>query len=378
MALSRDCVQQLLIDSSYRDRAQFPYPSSFDVTIKGPVTYYSDPVGIGFPIYADTGSSTGYTGGTPGYLSLSTGIPITYFEDRMLGQYVEVINRSTLAVKGYSTVLGFTSGGPPTTGIYTSTPISNTASGDGIFIRQIKQAPANRFLSSGPLATGTTSITIPSGSVSTGSYLANIAGMSNLQPQVYRITNVTGSTATISPGLKSNANTNDIIEIYNTQDNEFGLTAPGGISNRTSAVNHEIKLEWLRFPRHPLFVNEVVTGSISLPITVSNYSYLIVEFKNRNEGSSNVIQSNNNNIKRAQFIVPVEDNSTNIGQFYTLRSSAVITMKYNPSEPIHFSVYLPNGLPIRFDPNDELGSTLSLPNPDMQISALFSIKRVLT
>ena len=146
------------------------------------------------------------------------------------------------------------------------------------------------------------------------------------------------------------------------------------MGSRSSASNHQIKLEWIRIPRQPLFVHNVTDPSIIK--TVNDLNYLTIQFRNTTDVFGNLIQSNNPLLSKSQFVVPVEDTSTTVGKFFTLKTSSVITIKYNPQEPIHFGVYMPNGNQIRFDPDDYHVGAIT-PNPDLQITALFTVKRII-
>jgi hypothetical protein len=90
----------------------------------------------------------------------------------------------------------------------------------------------------------------------------------------------------------------------------------------------------------------------------------------------NSIYSNNPNATSAVFRVPIYDVQNPIASaFVKLDGDGMTqTLKFKPNDNIFFSVRLPNG---------ELFKTIELdryspqqPNPDIQISALFSFKRL--
>lgn len=408
MSLASDYGQQILVDSTFRNRSQFPYPSSFEVTVKPQNTSPTDPIGDGYLLYTDvvgpgpTGVPYATVVGND-MVGLVTGIsPLTY-EDRLLLQYIDFLDPTTRRSLGTSQVTGF---GPratttsPITYFFIKPPITNGAAviinGTLALFRQRKSRPAYSGLATVITAIGGTSVTIPGGSNVDGAYVGmylrdvqtavppgahSWAGASLYPPNVYRITAYTGSThiATISPPYNDAGGIaiGDQLEIYNVADNEVGASVMGSISNRSTMVNHEITLEWIRIPRHSLNVYEVSTITPNEIITVNSFIYLIVEFHNKSFGSTNVVQSNSSHTRKAQFIVPVEDLSTSVGKFFTLRGKTIV-MKFDPSDTLVFKVTLPDGNLIKFDPEDETGASLAIPNPDMQISALFTVKRVLT
>lgn len=382
MALSGDHVQQILLDSTYRNRKTFPLPTEFESTVKSDNSPYpNDPVGVGYIVHSDTVGLAGYDNTTsPNRINLTTGI--SDYDNKILGKHIEILNPLTFAVKGVSIVAGF-SNDIPHSYIYTYNPIPGVLPGDLVFIRQISATPLVRLRPLAVVLAGENSFQCLGGSNKSnaykGMYIRKVNGTLGSDHRVLSYdVSTSPPTITFSPGVEVGGYApTDFIEVYNIQDNECGLSTIGSVANRGTPVNHEIRLEWLRIPRHPLYVNNLNDSIASLPINVNSFSYLIVEFKNKSHGSSGVIQSNNKSIKKAQFLVPIEDLSTGIGKFYTLRSQSSIIVNYNPNDTIYFSVKTPTGLHICFDPEDEDPNSLMLPNPDMQVSALFSIRRLL-
>lgn len=385
MALSGDHTYQVFLDSTYRNRQNFPHPTEFETTVKPEQSSNAnDPLAIGYALFKDT--VLGYDStATPDRVQLTVGIDALK-QNSLLGKYIEITN-STYDHKGTSKVVGFsdnTSG--PSMYVYLSPAINNVISGDLIFIRQIQQCPLIRFNPTTALAAGSTSFLFLGGNKKDNAYKGLF--FKNISKPVsddYRIVsssyNSTTSLTTInfSPPLETGGFlVTDFVEIYNVSDNECGMNEIGSVFNRGSPVNHEIRLEWLRIPRHSLYVANDKDVPKSQTITVNNFSYLLVEFRNKSFGSSRIVQSNNKHVKNCQFVVPIEDLSTTLGKFYTVRSSSSIITPYNPNDIIKFSVKLPNGQSIQFDPDDEKQDTLELPNPDMQVVAMFSIKRILT
>lgn len=380
MALSGDHVQQVFLDSTYRNRKKFPHPTEFESTVKPEQSINpSDPVGIGYALFKDIVASYDNTT-TPNRIQLTSGI--AGYENRLLGRQVE-ITTPAYALKGTSHVVGFTTGSPIMY-IYLSTPINNVMLNDIIFIRQLQSSPLLRVNPTAPVALGATSFQVAGGSNKAdaykGMFFRNVSTMGSDHRIIsYDISTFPSPTITFAPAINEPAGflVTDFIEIYDISDNEGGMNEMGSVANRGSPTNHEIRLEWLRIPRHPLYVANDVDVPPSSPLTVNNFSYLLVEFRNKSFGSSRIIQSNNRYIKNCQFIVPIEDLSTGLGKFYTVRSPCTIITPYNPNDIIKFSVKLPNGQSIQFDPDDEQHDSLSLPNPDMQITAMFSVRRLL-
>ena len=382
MALSGDYKQYIFLDSSHRDRTKFPNSSRFDVYMKSQEEKSpSDPVGKAFVLYQSL--ITSYTSAPVDFVTLNTPINEQFFENNLISKYVEILDPLTLTIRGTANVAGVNfplNTVNPYDRIYLTNSISGVLPGDMIYIRQITSMPKFRFISLAAYVIGTTSIVITGGSSTTGDYVGSYLAVTTVPFQLssYRIVAYNGATkiATISPGLNAFAIIGSVIEIYEVLDNDPGLSSPGSI--RGSAVNYEIRLEWIRIPRQPLFVFDLNSPGVVDPASsdklINNSPYIYITFKNKTSGSSNVIQSNNKNTRASQFIIPVDSTNTELYKFFTLSSGYTITTKFNPTEPIEFGVYLPNGSLVIFDPNDERYG-LTVPNTDLQISALFSIKR---
>jgi hypothetical protein len=112
---------------------------------------------------------------------------------------------------------------------------------------------------------------------------------------------------------------------------------------------------------------------------IAYYPYIYVELSNisgSSSGMKNSIYSNNPNATSMVFRVPIYDvqNPTN-SSFVKLDGDGMTqTLKFKPNDSIFFSVHLSNGELFKTLEN-ETYAPLS-PNPEIQISAAFSFKRV--
>jgi hypothetical protein len=368
MALSSRSEQSLLLDSTYRNRIQNPRPTEFISTSRVTTEQPRDPVALGYPLYSTTLNGT-YTAGTPGYVTLTTGIPATFGEDKLLNHYLEVVDPGSLAVKGSARVIGFGSATPYVV-VYLETALTNTANLDLVYIRQYQSSPYRRFFSAA-FAAGVSTITYSlAGQELVNMFLRNITGGVG----AYRVISVvTGTSFTIQPPLTAGVNLNDILELYQVKDNEPGFNISIG-GAQSGQVNYEISLEWVRFPRQPIYVNEAAS---SLALGINRFPYLVVELRNQGEGTRGAIMSNNPGILKGKFAVTIEDDSTSTGKFYTLKAGNKVTAKFNPTLPVYFAIFLPDGSPLYFDADDEGGAGLAKPNPDFQVSALFTLRQTL-
>jgi hypothetical protein len=102
------------------------------------------------------------------------------------------------------------------------------------------------------------------------------------------------------------------------------------------------------------------------------YPYVYVSISNTSLGTLSLINSNNPNSQRVVFRCPIGDtDNPDIATFIKLRSEQIQTLEFNIYEDIIFEVFLSNG---------KLFKTLILdtispipPNPNFQISAMFKI-----
>ena len=154
-------------------------------------------------------------------------------------------------------------------------------------------------------------------------------------------------------------------------DNHNPFVYTGSITSQQEMACYQIELMDIILP------NKILNCGFGSRIAF--YPYLYVELTNisgSSSGTRNAIYSNNPNATRAVFRVPIYDVQNPIASaFVKLDGDGMIqTLKFKPNDNIFFSVRLPNG---------EVFKTLEAekyspyePNPDIQISALFSFKRL--
>ena len=133
---------------------------------------------------------------------------------------------------------------------------------------------------------------------------------------------------------------------------------------------------------HIELLNVILPNKIlncALGSRIAYYPYVYIEITNisgSSAGMKNVIYSNNPNATRMVFRAPIYDvQNPNNSAFVNLDGDGMMqTLKFKPNDNLFFSVHLSNG---------ELYQTLEketysplAPNPEIQISASFSFKRV--
>ena len=165
----------------------------------------------------------------------------------------------------------------------------------------------------------------------------------------------------------TNASPFQIFQFSSDTHNPFVYTG----SMQQEIVCYQIELLNLIIPNKIL--NCGVGGRIAF------YPYIYVELSNisgSSSGMKNSIYSNNPNATSMVFRVPIYDvqNPTN-SSFVKLDGDGMTqTLKFKPNDSIFFSVHLSNGELFKTLEN-ETYAPLS-PNPEIQISAAFSFKKV--
>lgn len=152
-------------------------------------------------------------------------------------------------------------------------------------------------------------------------------------------------------------------------DQYVPLNYSGSTVSQDQLVCYEIELLNLILPNLELNTTRVLT---------SFYPYIFVELSNNNSFSKNInaLYTNNQYGQSALFAVPISDvNSPETSQFLNLNNcKSIQTIKFKPNDALHFRVFLTNGE--TFTPYLKDTIPPMVPNPLVQISAVFSIRRV--
>jgi len=186
---------------------------------------------------------------------------------------------------------------------------------------------------------------------------------------IYSYSGAPNYTATLLTTLSTAPSTGTTYEILPfTKDNYTPFTYVGSAIAQESC--YEIQL-----------INLIVPNiTLEAGGTIASYPYFYIEFYNQSTTGGSVLNtsySNNPNSTRKLFKVPVSDFSTAIDDaFLTLdKSNSLQTIRMNPYGSFKFGVYLPDGVVF----NGLIKDTVSPfpPNPFLQISAVFAIRRVI-
>lgn len=216
----------------------------------------------------------------------------------------------------------------------------------------------------------------------TGSFL-RIAGPLNTPPfstivapynEMRRIVSYDGATqtATVSPGFSVAPAAGVNYEVLPfTRDQSVPFNYTGSLVSQQEMVCYEIELLNLVLPNRTLTSGR--GGRIAF------YPYVYVELTNANAASAGmkgVIYSNNPNAVRMLFRCAIDDVPNPVVSPYIKidGDGMVQTVKFKPNDNFKFRVLLPEGDVFETDLQDNVGP--NEPNPLVQISAIFSLKRL--
>ena len=153
-------------------------------------------------------------------------------------------------------------------------------------------------------------------------------------------------------------------------DNAHPFIYQGSMVSQTQDVSYEIKLLNVVLPNKTL-ATSLIGGRVAF------YPYVYVHLSNLSNGTnSNSIYSNNPNARNMIFRCPVYDVSNpDATTFVNMDGDGMDqTMKFKPNDNLSFSVRLPNGE--LYQTAEPESYSPAPPNPFIQISAAFSIRRI--
>ena len=136
--------------------------------------------------------------------------------------------------------------------------------------------------------------------------------------------------------------------------------------------NYEIELLNLIIPNKIL-----ISGNGGNAVT---YPYFLLEIYNISVASGdtrNILISNNPNSVRVLFRIPVDDTvSKSVSPFIKIDGDGMVqTIKFKPDQSLKFRLLLPSGDTIKVGDSEKFSP--SAPNEFMQLSACFSLRRVI-
>ena len=179
----------------------------------------------------------------------------------------------------------------------------------------------------------------------------------------------------VSPAFDNNLNSSSPVDSFEilkiSYDNYKPFVYNGSLLTNQQMVCHEIELLHVILPQKVL---DVFHGGL---ITIYPYVYVTISnVVNSSSGNSNSIISNNPNSIKATFVAAVDDvPNCNQSPYVKIDGDGMVqTLKFNVNDTLYFSVTMPNGETFKTVSVDTLSPFK--PKNDIQISALFKIKRV--
>lgn len=350
--------KSLDIDSSYRNRNQYPNPNSFNISTKFNSINNVDPI-------INSIKYTGSLSRLPGELqiqagSTSTEIILDPFDTDRDNFYVS----NFLEISGeFRKIISYDAINQTA---IVETPFTNPpVLGDIYYTR--KSIPFFTGTVDTVISQNRFTLDVTGSSINNqyqNSFLTFISG-SNID-KTAKIQEYLGSTKTVvlSNSMPNPILPGDLIELGAfTRDNSSSLLYVGN----TNKSIFEIELNWISIPNQLL---KVGYGG-----RISNYPYIYVKLYNDgNNLSSQVLYSNNPNSISVLFKVPINE-FYGEPDFITLKDAkSVQTISLNVEQDLRFECTLPNGEIIEFAKNDSLSP--NSPNPFLQINALFSLRKI--
>lgn len=359
--MSSSIYKYIDIDSSYRNRNKYPKQSDFVI----PVTYVSqqssnvnnaqDPVSLAYPF--DSGNTQAGSTTTNIVLSAVSSNIQNYYANAYLGLQNEyaMITSYDSVTKIATTSTAFTVA-PPINTPYTlryELPIFTSTIGVGS-----TQLSVN-------LGVSATSID----NFYTGKFIYLTSGTNSGESRLIVSYNGTTKNAMLVTNLPFVPLLGDTFEILQYSKDNYTPMLYNSTLGFNNAVCYSIELLYVTIP------NQITKNSPGGPL--DSYPYFYVALYNEgNNHSDSILFSNNSNARMALFRCPMPLTlSTEL--FFTLKDSKCIqVVKFKPDSDLRFKILLPNGEPINFQQNDTVSP--ALPNPKLQISASFSIRRIVT
>lgn len=218
--------------------------------------------------------------------------------------------------------------------------------------------------------TATPTTTLPIGTGLSDIYTGNFIHLWDATTSQYvQVTayDPTSGDLTITPPFTGPAALYSYAVIPFSGDNSKSLNYTGSRVSNQQATCHEISLVSLTLPNLLLKSG----GKIAFK------PYVYVEMTNLTNRTNNHIWSNNPNANHALFKVSVNDDISEPSEnpFVTLLCQCMTqTINFKPNDNFRFAVRLPSGE--LFEVSESETFSPSPPNPDIQIDALFKIRKV--
>lgn len=363
--ISVPVYKYLDIDSTYRNRNNYPNPNNFVI----PITYPGrssnsstaiDPIVDAIPFTASInppGSNVTQAGSTTTSIVLGTGE--TDIDNFYVNAVLEIAGEfRTVATYDGATLTAVVTtaftGAPPAGTVY------YTRKTQPFFVGSVAASPAP--------TTNTFALSAGAPSLISNSYVRFTSGVNNelvfLIASYNNITNVVTLTST----MPNTPTAGDTLELDSfSRDNASTLVYAGTVNNSGQNAYYEIELCWLSVPNMILGVG--YGGALD------RYPYIYVSLYNEGRRLYNQpMFSNNPNSTLALFKVPVNEYFGDTS-FLTLKDSkSKQVVRFETNQDIRFTITLPDGTVVQYAEPDTM-SPLE-PNPFTQVNALFAVRKL--
>lgn len=387
---SANKTNYLDIDSTFRDRNNYPNPADFVI----PITYPGrgstsasaiDPILDGVPY---TGSETNIPGenvtqmsqatyGNPPVANVGQFIWMDPAEPMIQNYYINSILQINIAgVPEFRTIIAYdyptTAGGVPVATVSVPFSVAMPPAGSvyytrmaiPLFIGTVDATTVTPTTTSFALSAGAST----ANNVYNGSYVVFTSG-ANIG-LAFPISAYNGNTLTVTLGLSmptipANGDAYEIDRF--ASDNASTLQYAANASKGKSTSYYSIELLWLTVP------NQVM--NVSYGGTIDSYPYVYVSLYNEGNNLANqVLYSNNPNSVTVLFKVPVNQYFGDTS-FVTLKDCKMKqVVQIHPDQDLHFSVTLPDGTIIEFQEPDAFSP--NAPNPLLQFSCSVALTKL--
>ena len=373
------------IDSTYRNRLDYPDPNSFVVRNSNSSNVSSNNlVSYNLPVYsfpisklyvAGVFTSLAFQNNGSNNLTLdtreTTSVPNFY-----AGYFLESIapTTATPTTLQYSTVqygnIASYNNTTQTVVLTSNLTTATTVNGTNYIIRKNKPLFIGNISvinTSGSVFTITSSYgSIPNDTNSVYYMRVRKSGTSSLDNRIVQITVSDSNQITLNSPLLLQVN--DSIEIIGPGQNIItSLRYASGGSQSIQGGDYELELLWLSVPNQIL---DVGYGG-----TLDRYPYIYCSlYTGITNTTQQVLYSNNPYTSKVIFKVPVNEYFGDTS-FITLKDSkAKQTIYFDPSQDLFFELTLPDGTVISFNEFDNMPPYP--PNPFLQINLLVSMKKL--
>lgn len=170
--------------------------------------------------------------------------------------------------------------------------------------------------------------------------------------------------------LNTSSRISQVSSLANSASNSDGYCISSACKDNHAPLNWVGSTLGMQNPRcHSLDLCEfIIPGNQTLKNfpggTIGSYPYIYMEFEVEDQPSTGVLVSNNPNVTKALFKIPVANDYTTT--FFRLGSCTSPVVKFRPNDTFHIRLLKPNGQVLEWSTDDRLSPFI--PNPALQLS----------